>query len=182
MNLFLLKTSGQNIIFVLRKPVYFLLAAAATIATALIILWSLNIEVFWLIITNEALNWLDKLELIIDILAGVFFNFTSPPDAALAVFSLLFGVNAALLSYVIKRRGLGNIPRKSGLSGFMIAVIGGGCLACGTSIFGPLLATAGGASTAFFRDFSLALNLLGSGLIAYSIYKLAILISYKNKA
>lgn len=182
MNGLKLKISSLSIIKVLKRPAYFLLAAVAAISTAAIILWSLNIEVLWLILSSPALGALDKAELILDIISGVFLNFTSLEDSLIAIFSTLFGINLAVLVFVLRRHSFRSIPKKSGFGGFLLAIIGGGCLACGTSIFAPLLASLGGAGAGFFRDFSVALNITGSLLILYSIYKLGILISLKARA
>jgi len=91
---------------------------------------------------------------------------------------VLFGINLALLVFVLRNRGFKLIPKKSGLGGFAFAIIGGGCIARGTSIIAPLLATLGATSAPFVRDPGAIFNWLGSLLIAYSIYKLGAVCSY----
>ena len=102
-------------------------------------------------------------------------TFDSVQALGIVIFSSLFGLNLALLVYVLRNQGFKNIPKKSSFGGTVFAVLAGGCVACGTSILAPLVATFGATSTAFLRDLSAWLNWTASVLIVYSIYKLGLL-------
>jgi hypothetical protein len=59
------------------------------------------------------------------------------------------------------------------MSGLILATIGGGCAACGTSILAPLFATLGVTSVGFLHNIGLAAAGLGIVIILYSVSKLS---------
>jgi hypothetical protein len=81
---------------------------------------------------------------------------------------------------MLKTGSLKQVPKKSGGAGLIFAVLSGGCVACGTSILAPLLATIGATSTVFVQDLSNFLNWISIILISYSIYKLSGVINNTN--
>lgn len=58
----------------------------------------------------------------------------------------------------------------------MLALLSGGCAACGTSLLAPLIASAGAVGAPLLRDLGAIFNWLGSLLLIYSIYKLSLLV------
>ncbi len=108
----------------------------------------------------------------------IFTTYEGPQALGIVIFSILFGINLAILVYALKRQGLKNIPKKSGFGGMILAIVSGGCVACGTSLLAPLLATFGAVSSSFLQDLSLYINWVGSLLMIYSIYKLGLLAGY----
>lgn len=173
-----IKLSLVSSLKVFKKPSYVVLAILGSMLTVGLILWALNLEVLTYIIFKAPISVADKLILFRDIYSDIYTNFSEIHEVITVLFSVLFGLNLALLIFVIKNRGFKKIPKKSGFGGLLLAVVGGGCVACGTSLIAPLLASIGGVSTAFFRELSLFLNLAGSLLIIYSIYKLGLVASY----
>lgn len=173
-----LKISLRSALKVFVRPSYILLALFGTLLASGLILWSLNLDLLRYIIFEAPVSASIKFSFFFDTYKSIYTTFNSIQGTGIVVFSVLFGVNLALLVFVLRHRGFKSIPKKSGVSGFALAIIGGGCIACGTSIIAPLLATLGATSAPFVRDLGTLFNWLGSLLIAYSIYKLGAVCSY----
>jgi hypothetical protein len=166
---------------VLRQPTYILLAILAFIVMMGIILWSLNYDLIFYIFFQSPLDLFGKIEFFFYGYQNLFSTLDSLLSFSIVLFSILFGLNISLLIYVIKNHGFKNIPKKSGGSAFFVAILGGGCIACGTSLLAPILISIGVISTAALRDLGTILNLIGSMLMLYSIYKLSLLVSSKKQ-
>lgn len=173
-----LKISLRSALWVFRYPTYILIAFIGAFLVSGLIVWSLNLSLVKYIIFEAPLNFLQKIDFFSDAFRGIYSTYNSIQGTGIILFSILFGINLALLVYVLRNRGFESIPKKSGIGGFAAAIIGGGCIACGTSIIAPIIATSGAASTAFLTELSAILSWLGSILIAYSIYKLGAVCSY----
>lgn len=169
---------------VFKIPSYVLLAVFGSLVTVAVILWAFNLDVLSYLIFKAPISPAEKLGLFADIYKDIYTNFSEFHEVVTVAFTLLFGVNVALMTFIIKNKGFKSIPKKSGLGGLVLAIVGGGCVACGTSLLAPLLASVSGASSVFFRDISLILNLLATVLVIYSIYRLGLIASNvhaKNK-
>jgi hypothetical protein len=173
-----LRISLGSALRVFRRPAYIALAITATLFASGSILWSLNLDLLRYIIFEAPLSVLGKIDFFLNVYKDIYTDFSSGSSSLLVAFSIIFGINLALLVFVFKHRGLRAIPKKSGTGGFVLALIGGGCIACGTSVIAPLLATFGATTTLYTRDLATSLNLIGSLLIMYSIYKLGSVCSY----
>jgi len=166
---------------VFKSSAYIGLAGACTILASAFVLWSFNLEFLWYILFSSPLTVSDKFIFFFDIFRSLFTTYSTIQSYGIVLFSVLFGINAALLLFVLKRRGFSYLPKKSSAGGFLFAIIGGGCIACGTSILAPLLASLGAtAATPFLRDASTLLYFIGSALILYSIYKLGLVCAYMH--
>jgi hypothetical protein len=174
-----IKVVSQSIFFILRKPVYlmwFVLGAVFMIGS---IVWSLNLDLVSYILFEAPLGIFEKLEFFFYTYESIFLSYNSLMAMGIVTLSLLFGINLVMVIFVLKNREVvEKLPKKSGLGAFAIAVASGGCIACGTSIFIPLLAFFGvGTSAVFIRNFGVWLMWLGSILLVYSIYKMGVLAS-----
>ncbi len=165
---------------VLKKPRYIVIMILAVLFMAGAIVWSLNLDLIRYILFEAPISFYDKLSFFSYTYESLFTTFDSAQSLGIVVFSLLFGVNTALFIYVIRRRGLKAVPKKSGGTAFTLAILGGGCVACGTSLIAPLLATFGATSGAFVRELGAVFMWVGSVLTIYSIYKLATLVQIKT--
>ncbi len=172
-----LKISLRSALRVFRHPSYVFLAIFGSLFSSALILWSLNLSLVKYILFDAPLNIFQKLDFFFDVYKSIYSTYSGIQGTGIVVFSVLFGINLALLAYALKNRGFKSIPKKSGIGGFAVAIIGGGCIACGTSIIAPIIATFGATSTAFLTELSVILSWLGSILIAYSIYKLGLICS-----
>jgi len=172
-----IKLSLTSSIKVFKKPSYALLAIFGSLLTVAVVLWAFNLDVLSYLIFKAPIGPGEKLGLFADIYKDIYTNFSEFHEVVTVAFTLLFGVNIALMTFIIKNKGFRSIPKKSGLGGLVLAIVGGGCMACGTSLIAPLLASVSGASSVFFRDISLILNLLATVLVIYSIYRLGLIAS-----
>lgn len=161
---------------VLRRPAYALLAIASTLLMAGIVIWSLNLDLLVFIFFDAPLTLFEKLEFVSYGYKNLFTTFSSLLSVAIVTFTVLFGINIALLVFAIRRAGIQSIPKKSGGSAFLFALLGGGCVACGTSLFAPLLISFGVVGAPLLRDLGVVFNLIGSVLLLYSIYKVSLVI------
>ncbi len=168
-----LRAATDGLIFVVSKPLYVFIAVFGVLLASSIILWSLNLELVGYILFEAPIGFADKINFFAGTYRDIFITYNSLHALGITVFSLLFGINIMLLLFVIINKRFSSVPKKSGFGGTILAVIAGGCVACGTSLLSPLLATFGASSTIFLRDLSLWLNWIASLLMLYSIYRLA---------
>lgn len=165
---------------VLKKPRYIVIMNLAILFMAGAIVWSLNLDLLRYILLEAPLSSYDKLSFFSYTYESLFTTFDSAQSLGIVVFSLLFGINASLFVYVIRRRGFKAVPKKSSGTAFTLAILGGGCVACGTSLIAPLLATFGATSGVLVRELGAVFMWVGSILTIYSIYKLATLVQIKS--
>lgn len=163
-----LKAAGK----VLSRPAYLLLAVVGMIVASGLILWSLNLDLLGYIWFDAPLSFVEKIDFFFSVYRDIYTTHNGIEGTGIVLFSVLFGVNLALIVFVLKHRGVSSVPKKSGAGGLVFAVIGGGCVACGTSILAPILATVGATSGIFVRQLAVAFNFLGVMLILFSIYTL----------
>lgn len=166
----------KAVLFVLSKPLYLLTAVLLSILMAGIIIWSLNYELVGYIIFDAPLNFIEKIEFFSYGYQNLFNTLDSLLSSGILLFSFLFGINASMLIYTIKNHGFNNIPKKSSSGAFILAILGGGCIACGTSLLAPILISLGAVSTPLLRDLGAIFNWLGCLVLIYSIYKISILV------
>lgn len=162
---------------VFSKPKYIVLALVSNFIMMGIIIWSLNLELLGYIVFQAPIGLLAKMEFFLYGYQSLFTTYDNILSLGIIVFTFLFGINVAMLTYVIRRIGFKAVPKKSGGGAFIFAILGGGCVACGTSLLAPLLASLGAVSAPLLRDLGAIFNWLGSILIIYSIYKLSLLIN-----
>ena len=168
-----LKVSLKGIGYVMTRPHYVLLAFLVSFISLGILLWSLNIDLLGYIFFEAPLNLIEKFDFILDVYGSILTNYESFQAMVMALFSMLFGINIAVLIYVMRGGQKEAIKSKSSVGGLSLAVIGGGCIACGTSIITPLLATLGATSSiAFTNAIGLYLNLIGIAFITFSLISL----------
>lgn len=180
------KVSTKAVGRVFLNPAYVLIAFVGSFVSSTLVASAINLSFYRYIIfelnvsigTKLSLFWNNYLDLFStynEDFQRVYIAFDSWQEVGTVVFALLFGINIALLIFVLKNQGFKDIPKKSSLGGTVVAVLAGGCVACGTSLLAPIAVTLGATSGAFLRDLSNWLNWIGSVLIIYSIYKLGLL-------
>jgi len=167
-----LKNSFKGFISVFKNPLYILFALVLSFLISGFVIWSLNFDLVRYIIVDAPISAFDKLRFFWDVQTGIYSAYSSPQATGILLFGLLFGINGAMILKVIRSGTLKSVPKKSGSASFLFAVLSGGCVACGTSILAPFLATLGATSSAFTSELSNWLNWISIVLITYSIYKL----------
>ncbi len=166
------KASLKGLYYVLKQPKYLIGAIVLGFFMSGFIIWSLNFDLVKYIVFDAPITFFDKVRFFWDVQTGIYTAYTSTQATGIILFGTLFGINTALIIKVIKLGAFKNIPKKSGGAGLILALLSGGCVACGTSILAPLLATLGATSSAFTSELSNYFNWFGIILITYSIYKL----------
>jgi len=169
--------SAKAFVKLFYNPGYILLVVVGALLSASLVIWSLNLDLArYILLELDGVSMATRLQTIFwDPYISIFTTLESFQALGIVMFSTLFGFNTAILVYVLKNQGLSNIPKKSSFGGTVSAVLAGGCVACGTSVLAPLMATFGATSGVFLRDLSTWLNWAASILIIYSIYKLGLL-------
>lgn len=137
------------------------------------IIWSFNLNLIFYIIFQAPLGASGKLAFFSYVYPAVFRGDGALPYLLIVV-SLLFGVNAAMLAYVLQQRKSRAIDGRSGVAASIVALLSAGCVACGTSFFSPLLATIGATSAAAVRDFGVFMLAVSAALLLYSLYRLGL--------
>lgn len=125
------------------KPSYFFLAAGVSIVFYEFIFWFLNLGLLQYLLTTSFLTMSDKFDILIGSYAGIFTLPVSPLALTLFAVSIFQGVAVAALIYSIrKERSMQRSFVKdfggTGVAG-LLAVLGLGCAACGTSLVTPIL-------------------------------------------
>lgn len=166
------KISLQSCGRVLAKPAYLFTAAFTAFVISALVLWSLNLGLVRFVLFESGIRLADKLDFFFSVYGGILANYSNVQALGIILFSLLFGINIAFIIFVIRRQGFKSIPKKSGVGGLFFAIVGGGCIACGTSIIAPLIVSLGAASAPFVKSLGSIFNWVGIVLISYSIYKL----------
>ena len=138
-----------------------------------------NLKLISKVFKSQAISVARKINFVLDLYGGL--------DTSISVFSaitiitvaVLFGINIAMLVYMLKRNSAVSAPKRQGKSIFstfvatIVGVLGIGCAACGSLILTPLI-TALGATWILTalpfggREFSLVAIIL----ILISIYSL----------
>ncbi len=170
-----IQAASRGFLYVFRQPLFSMIAIFAALLTSAVVLWSLNIELIGYIMFSAPLPFADKIEFFVSIYRDIFIVYQTTQAIGIMIFSAFFGVNLAMLLFVASRRGFSDLPKKSGFFSLLVAIIGGGCAACGTSLLAPLLTTFGIVSSAAVLKFSAYLMWIGTVFVLYSIFKLSLL-------
>ncbi|MFT4532627.1 MAG: hypothetical protein ACI9T8_000658 [Candidatus Saccharimonadales bacterium] len=175
-----LLNSLNGVKHVAKKPSYILLAVVMSFILSGFVIWSLNFDLVKYIVVDAPITVFEKIRFFWDVQTGIYTAYSSSQATGIILFGIFFGINTALIVNVIKTGRLKQIPKKSGGAGLVFAMLSGGCVACGTSVLAPLLATLGATSSVFTSQLSNYLNWISIILISYSIFKLGEVISNTN--
>jgi hypothetical protein len=171
-----LKVMAGGLRAVFSYPIYLVLAFASMLLALGIALWALNADLLRFVLFESGVSGYMKVEFFFGVYQSLFSEIDSLMSVVLVTFGVLFGINLSLLVFVLKRKFAQQKSLKGGgasLPGLILATIGGGCAACGTSILAPLFATFGITSVGLIRNIGLSAAFLGIALILYSAAKLS---------
>lgn len=172
-----IQTAAKNTGKVLLMPAYATTAVVGMFVVMGVILWSLNLDVLRFVVFESGISTYDKFTFFISVYRGIFSAFGNLQALSIIVFSILFGINLALLCFVLLRQRSRKALTGSSVAGLGAAILGGGCIACGTSVLTPLLTSLGVlGATALTSSLGVILNIVGSILIMWSLYKLGLLV------
>lgn len=176
-----LKNSLRGLCIVGKKPQYLATAIISGFLTSGLLIWALNFELVRFIIFEAPISLFEKIRFFWDAQLSIYATYSSVQANSIILFATLFGINITLIAYLLRHKNARNIPRKSSGTGLFLALIGVGCIACGTTILAPLLITLGVTSSLILVTISMWINWFGSLLIVYSIYRLGDVISNTQK-
>jgi len=135
------------------------------ILIAMVLQWLFQYEQLWLIITNEGLNFGEKIQQIFRAFVNLFVLIDDLTPIAILSISFL---QSMALSMLISSRYLKETNKSSSIVSSGMALFGSGCVACGGSVLSPLL-------SAIASNLSVAtVNVLGDIVLL-----VAIVLSYR---
>lgn len=136
-----IRLSARTILWVFTKWRYAVLALVVAFLFFELIYWLFNLSVLGVVLGSVKLSIFDKLEFLIDPILSLGSIMGAGTASMMLLLSLVQGMNIALLTYIIRNQP--KVEAKAiGGSAFIgvLAVIGIGCPACGTSLIAPVVA------------------------------------------
>lgn len=177
-----IKISLKTVLNVLSKWQYLLIFLFGWLVAEAIMLWSLNLELVRFVLFDSGVDITTKAEFFFGVYRDIFLNYGSLQGSSILLFSALFGINLAMLVFVLRNRNKESIPKKAGAAGTLFAILGGGCLACGTSLLYPIMVTFGVSTTVFAQKIGVIITWVAILFLLYSIYRLGAVASFVIKS
>ncbi len=161
-------------------PSYIAIAAVLAILAFLLAVWFPNLGLIGQVFSGSSAPLAAKLGITLSLLGGIGTNFSLLAAGYTIAIAVLFGINAAMVVYLLKQKRVAaagqNIAIGSG--GMASGVFGIGCAACGSLFVGAIL-PALGASGALAM---LPLNGEEFGILSVALLFLSLLLISKNIA
>lgn len=161
----------------MRSP-YIVLAGAFAILAFLLAVWFPNLGLIGELFSASNAPLAARLNVALSLLGGIGTNFSLFSAGYTIAIAVLFGINTAMIAYLLKQRQAGaagqNIAIGSG--GVASGVLGIGCAACGSLIAGaglPFLGAAGALAV-------LPLNGAEFGILSVALLFVSLLLISKN--
>jgi hypothetical protein len=130
---------------VFRKSAYLALAFLSGGAVFLFAVWFPNIRLIAIFMGHTETPFLERLDLPISLIGSIATNFTALSASYTIAIAVLFGVNLAMLVYLLRRR-IRDVRRSgitAGFFGMASGVLGMGCAACGSFLLTGILPLVG---------------------------------------
>ncbi len=170
-----LRVSAKNVGLSLLHPINLLVASISGFLMLSIIIWSLNLDLVKFILFDAPISAAQKLRFFSYGYEALFNSYDNMLSLSVIILSVLFGINTALFFKALRLRTADAKAAQTGGAAAILAVVSGGCAACGTSLIAPLLASFG-AGAAATQSAGVVFSLLGSALLVYSIYRLGLML------
>lgn len=163
----------------MRSP-YIVLAGALAILAFLLAVWFPNLGLIGELFSSSDAPLATKLNVALSLLGGIGTNFSLLSAGYTIAIAVLFGINTAMIVYLLKQRQAGAAGRNIaiGSGGMASGVLGIGCAACGSLIAGaglPFLGAAGALAM-------LPLNGAEFGILGVALLFASLLLVSKNIA
>ncbi|MCR4323216.1 MAG: hypothetical protein NUV61_03980 [Candidatus Azambacteria bacterium] len=156
---------------------HILLAAGASSAILLLVLWLPHSTLIAQIARDTHIPTITKVKIPLLLLGGIRTNFSYFSASYTIAISILFGMNLAMITYLFRKRKpviqQGGIA--VGFGGMVSGVLGVGCAACGSLVLTSILSVAGASSVLVF------LPLQGSELGIISIVLLIVSLFFVSR-
>lgn len=158
------------------RPLYWIVTLVVSVLTLSVMLLLPNYSVLLSVLLSPIVSLLSKVAFFASLYGSLATNFTILAAATVVLIALLFGVNASLLLYYIRRaRGAGRVSAASATSfgGIVAAVFGIGCAACGSALVAITLQLFGvGWLVSYLPLHGAEFGLIGLGLLFFTTYTL----------
>lgn len=172
------KISVVGIWHVLRRPRYLGLALVGSVLFLEFIFWVNNLALLLYILQVPTLSPIAKLHFIGATYTSIWQSTTSPLAVSLLLLSMLQGVAIACLIFIIRRQHQNMMLAKTvggSAVASVLAFLGLGCAACGTSLITPLLSLLfSSTSTAMADNVGFLASVLGLVVSLYALYSLGL--------
>lgn len=158
------------------KPLYVLLALAASAAIFAFAVWLPNLPLIVKIMGHPGISFSKKFDLPVSFLSSIVTNFTPLSASYTIVIAVLFGINLAMIVYFLRRRvdEVKQTGMATGLFGITSGVIGMGCAACGSFLLTSILSLIGVSGILAFLPLNgKEFGILGLILLGVSLYTTA---------
>ncbi len=136
---------------VLGNPRYALLALAIGVFVFAMAVWMPNLGLLFSVIADPSTAVSQKIALPLNLLGSITTNFSALSASYTIAIAVLFGVNAAMVVYFLKRRraDVQGSGMAAGAIGMISGAFGVGCAACGSFLLTSILSSFGAASALF---------------------------------
>lgn len=151
---------------------YILLASALAFLTFAFAVLLPNFELIAGVFTNSSASVSAKLSIVGSLLGGIQTNFTVLSAGYTIAIALLFGLNIAMIVYLIRkrRRQLDSNTLSAGVGGIVSGLFGIGCASCGAFLLTAVLSSIGAISIlAYLPLRGGELGILGAVLLIVSL-------------
>lgn len=165
----------QALACVFKEWTYVLIAVVVALVVFVFATWLPNLGLIWQITVSPSVLLLDKAKILASLVGSIQTNFTVFSALYTIAIAMLFGVNAAMVTYFLKlrkrlSRQTGQASAAAGLGGFASGFFGIGCAACGTFVLGPIISFVGATGLIALLPFDgQEFGLFGVGMLGFSI-------------
>ncbi|MHB1086803.1 MAG: hypothetical protein ACYCZ0_03590 [Minisyncoccota bacterium] len=136
--------------------------------------WLPNLRLLFQVWADASVSMGDKVALPINLLSSIATNFTPLAASYTIAITVLTGINAALITELVRTRHIFAKGAAAGATGIAAGTLGLGCAACGSIILTSLLGTTGGLGVLTFLPLRGGeLGIIGVALLGFSTYLLA---------
>lgn len=158
---------------------YVLVAIIIALFIFLLATWLPNLGLIWQITVTSSVSLVDKAKVLASLAGSITTNFTLLSGFYTIAIAVLFGMNAAMVTYLVKQRmrlrmQMGQASSAAGLGGLTSGLIGIGCAACGSFVLGPVLGFVGATGFIALLPFQgEEFGVLGMGMLGFSVILVA---------
>lgn len=129
------------------RPFYWVITSFVSVATLTVMVLLPNYAVLLSVLFSPVVSTVSKVAFFGSLYGSLATNFTILAAVSVVLIALLFGVNAALLVYYIRRMqsqtGRMAVAGTTTVGGFVAALLGIGCAACGSAVVAIMLQLVG---------------------------------------
>jgi len=119
---------------ILSQPVYLVVALTFSLFLFMVATWLPNLDLIKQTITSPNFNPSQKTRLLLTLFKSIDSNFTPLAKYITLINITLAGLNAGLITYLLKNQLMTHLSMGSSLTGVVASLVGFGCASCGSVI------------------------------------------------